>query len=336
MNEVTTTKTDRSWIWQWLIGIALTGGAVFLLTRVIQWDEFKVALTSIRPDKILLITVVYLVSMSFRALAWQTLLQRRISWGRAILGMNEGYFLNNILPFRLGELGRAFLMGRRTGMGTVATLSTVVVERAYDLAIAAALLLTTLPFFLKMDWARPFAIIVLILIIVGLFGLYFAARHREALEGWLTRRLGHLRPFERLILPTIRSLLNGFSVLTRFEFFAISLGALMLSWGIALIRDYMVLQSLVPTAPFWWAMLAISASNLGGALPSMAASLGTFEGAATGAMVLAGATPEVGLVYAIVIHVIHLICSSIIGGIGLAQEGQSLTQLLSSLRANRQ
>ncbi len=334
MSEAATTP-NRSWVWQWLIGILLTGTAVFLLSRVISWEEFKTALGTIQPGRMILLVVVYLVSMVFRALGWQTLLQRKVSLGRAILGMNEGYFLNNILPFRLGELGRAFLMGRRTGMGTVATLSTVVVERAYDLAIAAALLLTTLPFFLKMDWARPFAIIVLIVIIAGLTALYLAARHREALEAWLERRLGHLHLLQRVFLPLIRSLLDGFSVLTRFEFFAISLGALLLSWGIALIRDYLVLQSLVPTAPFWWAMLAISASNLGGALPSMMASLGTFEGAATGAMVLAGARPEVGLVYAIVIHVIHLICSSIIGGIGLAQEGQSISQLLANLRSNR-
>ncbi len=31
--------------------------------------------------------------------------------------MNEGYLINNFLPFRLGELGRALLLGGETGLG---------------------------------------------------------------------------------------------------------------------------------------------------------------------------------------------------------------------------
>ena len=72
--------------------------------------------------------------------------------------LNEGYFFNNILPFRMGELARAFLMGRRSRLGMFYVLSTIVVERSYDLVIAASLLLLTLPLALKLEWARPIAI----------------------------------------------------------------------------------------------------------------------------------------------------------------------------------
>lgn len=335
MTESTAPKS-QGWLWQWLIGIFFTALAIYLLSRIVNWDEIKLALSSIRLEQFLLVVFFYLISMVARAWGWQNLLQRRVSLGRAILGMNEGYFLNNILPFRLGELGRAFLIGRRTGMGTFAALSTVVVERAYDLAIAAGLLLSTLPFVLKMEWARPIAMIVLAIIIGALVFLYFAARNRERLIAWLDARIGKIGIMKRVALPAMNSLLEGFSVLNRFQMFALSLGALLLSWGLALVRDFILLRSIVADAPVWWAMLAISASNLGGAVPSMMASLGTFEGAATGAMVLAGAAPEVGLVYAVVIHVIHLISSSIFGAIGISQEGQSLTRLIANLRSMRQ
>ena len=121
-------------------------------------------------------------------------------------------------------------------------------------------------------------------------------------------------------------------MLTSFQLFVISLGIQLVKWGFGILRDHLGISSIVTTAPFWWAMLAISASNLGGAVPSMAASLGTFEGAASGAMVLAGAQPEVGLGYAMVIHAIHLVVSSSFGAIGLAIEGQSLTKLVADLR----
>jgi uncharacterized protein (TIRG00374 family) len=329
-------KNNRGLFLQWGLGFLLTGVAVFFLTRVISWEELKAAFVAVPLSSLVICVAIYLFSMGLRALAWQTLLQRRVSLGRAWLVMCEGYFLNNILPLRLGEIGRAFLMGRRTGMGMLNVLPTIVVERAYDLAFAAALLLSTLPFVLKMDWARPLAILVLALIILGLFSLYLAARHRDKLEAWLGRLGERNSLVRRYVLPQLHAVLDGFAVLTRFELFAISVLALGLSWFTAIFRDWILLDSLSPNgAPFWWALLAISASNLGGALPSMAASLGTFEGAATGAMVLAGASPEVGLAYALIIHVIHLIISTILGLIGLSQEGESLGNLIAELRGAR-
>ena len=330
-----TANSNRGWILQWGIGIVLTGLTFFLLARAVRWEELKTVFLSIPLNVILAAIAIYLFSMAMRVWCWHTLLQRRVSFGRAWLGLNEGYFLNNILPLRLGEIGRSFLIGRRTGLGTLNVLSTVIVERAYDLAFAAAILLSTLPFVLKMEWARPAAMIILGLILVGLLGLYLAAHNRVKLEIWIAQRGARIPLVAKWVLPSLHSVLEGFSVLTRFELFAISALALGLSWGTAVFRDYMILNSLSPGAPFWWALLAISASNLGGALPSMAASLGTFEGAATGAMVLAGATPEVGLAYALVIHVIHLVFSSIFGLIGLSQEGESLSSLIADFRKAR-
>jgi glycosyltransferase 2 family protein len=329
-------KKSRGWILQWGLGFLLSGVAVFFLTRVISWEDLKSAFLAIPPWTLLAALGIYLFSMGLRAWAWQTLLQRRVSLGRAWLVMAEGYFLNNILPFRLGELGRAFLMGRRTGQGMLNVLPTIVVERAYDLAYAAALLLSTLPYVLKMDWARPLATLILGLIVLGLFSLYLAARNRTKLEVWLGQVGQRSHLVKRFVLPQLHAILDGFAVLTRFELFAVSLFALGLSWFTAIFRDWIILNSLSPSgAPLWWALLAISASNLGGALPSMAASLGTFEGAATGAMVLAGASPAIGLAYALIIHVIHLVVSTILGLIGLSQEGESLGKLISELRGAR-
>jgi glycosyltransferase 2 family protein len=329
-------KNNSGWLLQWGLGILLTGIAVFFLVKVISWEELKAAFQAVPPTTLLMCLVIYLISMGFRALSWQTLLQRRVSVRRAWLVMGEGYFLNIILPFRLGEIGRAFLMGRRTGTGMLNILPSIFMERAYDLAFASILLLSSLPFVLKMDWVRPMAILLLSLVILGLFSLYLAARYRDKIEVYVSRIGERSNLVKVFILPHLHSILDGFGVLTSFELFAISVLALGMSWFIAIFRDWSVLLPLSGgSAPIWWALLAISASNLGGALPSMAASLGTFEGAATGAMVLAGANPEVGLAYALIIHVIHIVVSTIIGLIGLSQEGKSLGSLIAELRGAR-
>ena len=320
----------RAWL-RFVPGVLVTLLALWFLSRAVDWSRFLVTLASIPAWVLLLNVAIYLISMIARALCWQTLLQRKVSPGRAVLALNEGYFLNNILPLRLGELGRAVLLGKRSQLGTFHVLSTIVVERSYDMVFAASLLLMVLPLVLQMEWARPVAIVLLAVIVASLVALFLAARYRVWLEGRLqvwSERFHLLRWF----LPMAHSLLEGFSVLNRFEFFVVSFGFLALSWGLAIFRDWALIGQLVPGAPLWWAVLAISASNLGGALPSAAASLGVFEAAAVSALSLVGVPPEAGLAYALIVHVTHLISSSLIGAYALSQEGRGLAEIISDLR----
>lgn len=317
---------------RWLPGLLVTSLAVYLLARIIDWEVFLSAIISI-PIEVLAFTIlIYPVAMVMRALAWQMLLQRKVTPQAAVLALNEGYFFNNILPFRIGELARAFLLGRRSRLGVFHVLPTIVVERSYDLAIAAGLLLATLPFALKMDWAQPLAALILVLILVGLLLLFLAARNREWVEARVERMAGRWNLVQRFVLPQLHSILNGFSVLTRVEYFAGSFGLLASSWLLSVLRDWLLIRVFVPDAPIWWAALGISAANILGAVPSVMASLGTYELGAVGSLTLVGMAEESALAYALIIHVIHLIFSSLIGAYGLSQEGKTISELYNEIR----
>src|SRR5207237_10222978 len=56
-----------------------------------------------------------------------------------------GYMMNAIIPLRLGDLVRAYLLGRRHGIAVSTTLSTVVVERIFDVVaiVVIGLLVST-------------------------------------------------------------------------------------------------------------------------------------------------------------------------------------------------
>ena len=62
------------------------------------------------------------------------------------MSLGEGYLLNNILPFRLGEIGRAFMLSRKTDLQFAEILPTIIIERAVDLGFTAAIFLAALPF----------------------------------------------------------------------------------------------------------------------------------------------------------------------------------------------
>jgi len=70
--------------------------------------------------------------MFVRAKVWQTLLRDKPKYIDVLFAASEGYLLNTFLPFRLGEIGRAFLLSRKSGMRFGEILPTIVIERVVD------------------------------------------------------------------------------------------------------------------------------------------------------------------------------------------------------------
>ncbi len=83
----------------------------------------------------------------------------------------EGYLLNNFLPFRLGELGRAFLISRKSGLQFGEVLPTIVIERVVDLGISALIFIVALPLMVGSGGSENIGYIVGGVVVVGLLGI---------------------------------------------------------------------------------------------------------------------------------------------------------------------
>ena len=102
-----------------------------------------------------------LVSLSWlfvRAVVWRTLLQEKASYKAVFFTLNETYLINNLLPLRLGEIAGAFLLSRKSSLAFWQVISSILIERAMDLALAVGLVLVTLPFIVGGSWAQEAAI----------------------------------------------------------------------------------------------------------------------------------------------------------------------------------
>jgi len=320
---------------RWLPGVLISVVALWLVIRNISFESFTQALAQINPTALVLVIVLYFVSLGLRALCWRILLQKKSTYPRVLFVLSEGYLMNNLLPLRVGELGRAVLLGREKGLSFFKVLSTIVVERAYDMAIAACLLLSTLPLVLKMDSSRPLALGILAVVAFGLFSLYWMARYRERVQTLVGKLGGKSRFVQNFIVPKLGSILDGFTVLTRPQYFVFSLGLMVLSWGASVIEEFIILRSLVPAAPFWWVGLVLGAAALGAAVPSAPAALGVYEGFTVGALSLVGVDPAKALAFALLVHLISFTFSNIMGVVGLVREGESLSSLYESVAVKR-
>ncbi len=316
---------------RWLPGVIVSLVAIAVLFYLVDWRAVILAFTTLDWRVVPFFIVLYLLSTSSRAMASRTLLENRPTFQQSYIAMMQGYLLNNLLPLRLGELGRAFLLGHKINVSMFHVLSTIIIERVIDLAMAAALTIFVLPRVVAMDWVKPVAYTTLTLVVIGLFSLALMARFRTRLHSLMESIAGRIGLVRRYLLPIFDSLLDGLSALTNIRGTALTFGWMGLAWAFGVTNYWVLLRGFVPDAPFWWALFVIGLASFGVALPSAPAALGVFEGAIVAALVLLGVPPATALAYAILLHFFHIIISSIFGFYGFAKDGESLMGMYNKL-----
>lgn len=316
---------------RWLPGALISLVIVAILAFTVDWASVAAAFTAVDWRFIVLHGLLYFASLGSRAAASRVLLENRPTFGQSFAAMMQGYLLNNVLPFRLGELGRAYLLGRKTGGSMFFTLPAIVIERAYDLAFAAMIVIGALPFVLtEVEWARPVAFWTLGLVAAALLSLHFVARFRRRLLALAERLLSSLRFADR-ILPRLDLFLDGLSVLTSAPRFLLSLAWMAASWFFIAATQVALLRGFLPDAPPLYGIFALGLSAFGGAIPSAPAGLGVYEGAIVVALAVFGVPSGVALAFAVTHHVAHVLYSGVAGMVAFARDGESLMSVYDRL-----
>jgi uncharacterized protein (TIRG00374 family) len=317
---------------RWLPGLIISVVAIWLLISFSNWQDVIQAVSLIKLNWLIPALGLYLISSGFRALSWMVLLQNKAPFGRVFIAMNEGYLLNNIFPFRLGELGRAFLLSQATSLSGFFVLSTIVLERTYDLAIAAGLLLATLPLVIGVDIGQSIAYGVMVVVILGLVAMFIFARNRQQIKSKLFDYSSSRPLFRDRILPSINSILDGLGVLARWDQFLLSFVIMLLSWFFGAMELYFLSRSLGVEAQFLWIAFVLGVISLGIAIPSAPAGLGVYEVAMVGAFSILGVSSSQALAIAIVAHLIQISFTGVIGVYGIFRDGESLAGLYRRLQ----
>ena len=317
---------------KWLPGALIS---IVLIAAILYFVDFGAMMAAIRSANYFILAGAMLLSfvwMLGRAKVWQTLLRDKPAYREVLFATGEGYLLNNFLPFRLGEIGRAFLLSRKSGMQFGEILPTIFIERSVDLAFSAALLLAALPFVAGAEDSKSVGIIVGLAVVVGLMAMYFVARNNQwALDVFhkLSARWPSLQKFGGSFLE---SFFAGLGVLTDGWLFLRFLFWMTLDWAIALLNYYLILRAFFPQAQWIWGFFILGAAAFGGAIPSLPGAVGTFDGAIVGALTLFTGDQSTALAAALAARFYNYLNSGVIGGIGLLREGQTLTGIYQQIK----
>lgn len=131
---------------QLALGIAISAVAVWFAMRGVSLPEVWKALTRANPWLFLAVMSLTLASFWVRALRWRSLLAggRAMRLDSLFSSTMIGFMTNNVLPFRLGEFVRPWVLARREGCSMSMALATIVVERVVDMLALLTILGLTL------------------------------------------------------------------------------------------------------------------------------------------------------------------------------------------------
>lgn len=274
---------------------------------------------------ILMALVLFFVALVVRAWRWRIMLQPLvpISFGDVFSAMSIGYFANNVLPLRMGEIYRAHVVYEMSGLSRSAAFGSIVVERMVDLIsmlpyLAAALLMFPLPAMMQAAaWTLG---IVGTALMVFLVWLVLDRERSMALArrmlSFLPHRLAHAGA------SLLEKFTSGLVVLGRSEHLVALIVSSLALWAIYGGMDYFILRSLgfmdsgfvlIDRNPVGAVLVTLMITTIGFSIPGAPGAVGTYHGMAVLGLSLFDVPGDRAAGFAIVMHAVNYIPLTVLG-----------------------
>jgi uncharacterized protein (TIRG00374 family) len=326
------TKQTISWP-RLAAGLVFSALALWVILRNVDLQQTLAAWKEMDLRYFPLALALFFGAIIVRSFAWRTILGDKISIKKAFFTENEGYFLNSVLPFRLGEVGRAIILNLTTKLSFWEVFSTIIVERIFDMGIMAGLLLTTLVFVSGAEWAMNVGLLVGGLVVVGFFVLFLVARNPEWVEKFFTRITNRLPRLQQWGTEKINLFLQGLQTLRQPRRFALVVILMLVTWLFNISWYWVLLKAFVPEAKFLWAAFSVAIASLGIAIPSTPGYIGVFEFATVSALGLFSISESDAFAYALVSHALYLVVTVLLGLVGFSRESITVRDVFRKARA---
>ncbi|MDK2974400.1 MAG: glycosyltransferase AglD [Methanofollis sp.] len=278
------------------------GILAYMLWRV--WDDLMVVIVHAHPLYLALAVLVCTLAWIMRGWRYRAILgglavRIGLTFSTACIFLSQT--ANLIVPARLGDLVRIFIL-KHEGLATYSQgVSSFIVERIFDVVTIAFLGLLALPFVIGTpEWFLPLIAVPIVAGAAFIFLLLLMGdRHSE--NKYLSIIYGMLAEIRTTSLNLAAFLVFGIS----------SIGI----WLVDILVCVVVVLMFGESIPFMVVVLAIVIGNLVKAVPITPGGIGTYEFALAVTFELAGMAPATATVIAVIDHLIKNMVT-LAGGIG--------------------
>lgn len=317
-----------------LLSIAVGGGFLYLAFRNVSLSELGVAFGQFDPWWLIPAVCISLALQIFRAWRWQLELRplEAIGLGRLWVVVSVAYMAINVLPARLGEFVRPWLLSRRSTVSFSNVVGNLLIEKTADSMVIVFYillgLLTTdnLPAWVRRGALFPAGAAVLLVVLVVL--LWW--RGEAFVDRWVVRYLP--ARFGAGLLRILRSFIDGMQILPNPRLvaavFAVSVGL----WFLPILSSYVMIRAFHFPVPFNAALIVFIFIGFGTALPQAPGMIGTYQYACVLALGLFGVPQAEAVAYGLVLNAIQLATLVAQGLVGLPLSGVSLDEIARARR----
>jgi len=308
----------------WL-GLLISALFLWLALRGLDLNEVWATLGQANYGWLLPAVLAYFVTVGARSWRWTFLLRpvRAVPARRLYSVVVIGYLGNNIYPFRIGELLRAYLLRRREGISAGAGLATIFIERIFDGLAILTFVFLALPLApLPGERIRSLLVVTSLLFFGALlFFLALAARPQTALR-LLDFFLRFLRPGWRPpVLALGRRFLAGLASLRDWRTLLILFLFSVAIWLLETAKYWLVMQAFPFALDFIALIFMNGVVNLATILPSAPGYVGTFDAPGIAVLVLYDVQEALAGAYVLTLHASLWLPSTVVGLIFMAREG---------------
>ena len=289
---------------------------IVLVIHNIDFTKTSVALKTANYIYLPAAIFMSIITNILRTYRWKFIISpiKKIGTLSLFSGVAIGYMANNLLPARLGEFIRAYIMGKKEDISKSSTLATILVERIFDgLALLFFLviiaLLFSLPLWIKEAGIGAAAFFILLsaflilLMIKKTTGIRLAKKIVNIFSARLAEKVGNL----------LNNFLSGLVIVNHkrniFGAFIFSI----IVWLSEASTYYIVSLSFNMNLPLYVALLTVVIVNIGILIPSAPGYIGAFEFFCISSLAIFAVGKSIALSFAIVLHTVLFIPITVIG-----------------------
>lgn len=310
-----------------LIGLALSGVCLALSLRQVDFSLAWEILKQARPEYVITALLSVMFNQWLKTWRWRYIASSpefAFPVNKAFEVLMLGQWFNALLPFRVGDFARAYLVVPE-GRARMYALGSIWIEKYLDLVMLLALLAVCVHFaplsqevravFFGLGWL--FTLLSLSLLLLLWKGLPLVHWFENLIRKWFSAHLAE--SMTRFVHASVSSL----------EFFRhgrlifISLCLSVLVWFSAWLNNHLTLQALGGMLPWPGSLLLLVLLMAGVSLPAAPGKIGVFEYIVVFTLGMYQIDSTYALSYAVLLHIIVYLPVILIGGWVMVKSGIS-------------
>ncbi len=310
MSQHEYTKKNSKRLFQLGIGALISGFMLYVVFKDLELDALKRNVSTMKWWPIVPFVLLFFLHFAVRSWRWRFLLPTPVGDPPSFRKLFDAIILGNLasflLPFRLGEFVRPFVLSRWSEYRFASSFVSVVIERFFDLAAVLVSFAVIVPFLPDFpSWATAGAYSLGGLASCLLLFLVCGALLPDLLRTLVTRTLAFLpTSVSKPVVSFLSDLIDGAAVIrTPGRIVAIILLTAGV-WLTTFLQFYVMLELFPYHQSFLFSVTLAVFVALAVAIPSAPGFIGVFQAGCVAAATLFGYPQEAAVVYSLVVHVL--------------------------------